>query len=109
MTNKKLKSGSAPASSTQTGKKCRKITTDREVEIELEDELILMMTTEDIFEILRAKGCTIEFFSGGEDEFPYIVEELKDWFNLPKDFQDSCFEVCVNHAGEKFVLYAYKE
>ena len=112
MTNKKLKSGSAPASSTQTGKKGRKITTDREVEIELEDGLILMVTTEDIFSLWRLTGFPIKFYENNEDESPYVVENWTDWFNLPKQFQDSCFEVCVNcvnHAGKKFVFDAYKE
>jgi hypothetical protein len=104
------KVGSAPASSTQTGKKGRKITMNREVEIEFEDGLILMMTTDDIFEVWRLTGFPIKFYETNEDESPCVVENWNDWFNLPKQFQDACFEVCVNHVDKnKFVFQAYKE
>jgi hypothetical protein len=134
MKNKKSKVGSAPASSTQTGKKGRKITMnreveiellengvlsllktksiskDRDVEIELEDGLVLMITTEDAYDLWKTTGFPIKFYTSKEDEAPYIIEKWKDWFNLPKDFQDACFELYVNRIdADKFVFQAYKE
>jgi len=104
MKNKKSKVGSVPAS-TQIGKKGRK----ENEPVEFLPGNLKYMTTE-IFEVWRQTGLPIRLYKNKKAEATYIIENLNDWFNLPKSLQDAYFTLYLHTVDkDKLVLLAYKE